>query len=357
MSSSPAESIELNAPACVVLDTNVWRKELLLTTPLGEALEFALIRLDASLGLPEVVERELYKHLLAAGREAKDRISQGEYVLTRLIGESVSGYGIRGFARLPWEDSSFDEDRIIAGITERLKSLEQFLVRVGFRVEHAKAALDRVMDQSPPNGPNNQQYKDSAIWEAVLELASDYSTLFVTGDKGFFRDRTPARGLASNLAMECEEKGLDIFVYPDIGECLGALGIAGPPINVEAVAHAIAAVLRNNLEAAAGRRGFALQPPLDVEVDRYPTRGSEKLAVGYRLKFLLDDLSGTGIRKGVMFVTGEAALDIRGGRVGDIRLHDVRLSWTDETGEEFLAGDAEIYDEVNSLSNQTYPID
>jgi len=37
---------------CVVLDTNVWRSELLLNTPNGAALLFLVKRCNAKIGLP-----------------------------------------------------------------------------------------------------------------------------------------------------------------------------------------------------------------------------------------------------------------------------------------------------------------
>jgi hypothetical protein len=49
---------------CVVLDTNVWRSELLLNTPNGAALLFLVKRCNAKIGLPEIVEKEIGKVLV-----------------------------------------------------------------------------------------------------------------------------------------------------------------------------------------------------------------------------------------------------------------------------------------------------
>src|SRR5687767_1960869 len=86
----------------------------------------------------------------------------------------------------------------------RLQELNSLLRRVPFTLEHAKSALKRVNDETPPNGPKNQQFKDSAIWEAVIELSETYPVHFVTEDKGFFEGREIRRGLAQALKAECE---------------------------------------------------------------------------------------------------------------------------------------------------------
>lgn len=339
---------------CVVLDTNVWRKELLLTTPLGEALEFALVRENDFLGLPEIVEREISKHILEVGQEATAKIRQGQDVLGRLTGHSGEPDPL-GYFRLPWE-AEFLEHEMKRAIEERLSSLDRLLVRVPFRPSHAIRSLDRVMDATPPNGPNNQQFKDSAIWEAILELGREYRVFFVTADKGFFRDRNPDRGLARNLVEECESLGLEVTIANDIETCLRAMGITGPPINVDAIGNAVDRVLRTILEGAAGRRDFALKPPPEVQVGRFPTADPDNLAIRYRLQFTLDDLLGTGARTGHLILTGEASLNIRANTIREIRIHDVRLSWEDDTGEQFFVGDVDVYDEVGAIANQVLPL-
>jgi len=63
------------------------------------------------------------------------------------------------------------------------------MVRVPFTLEHAKAALEMVDARMPPNGEKNQQFKDSAIWQAVLALSSDYRVHLVTNDRAFLLNR------------------------------------------------------------------------------------------------------------------------------------------------------------------------
>lgn len=177
-------------PVCVVLDTNVWcsLKFLLLNTQTSEALLYALQRRRGRIGLPEVIERELEKNIMKVGIEALDRAVSANAVLHDIAQP--------GFLPLP------DQGRLRAAIQERIQELDEMIVRVPFTPEHALKALDRVNSETPPNGPKNQQFKDSAIWEALLELGRTYEVYFVTADKGFFEGRNPKDGPARTLLAE-----------------------------------------------------------------------------------------------------------------------------------------------------------
>ena len=95
-------------------------------------------------------------------------------------------------------------------VSKRLEELDAFLVRVPLTLEQTRSAVRRVNDEIPPNGPKNQQFKDSVLWEAVLELAKSFRVVLVTYDKAFFEDRKPDRGLAAELKADCEREGQDV---------------------------------------------------------------------------------------------------------------------------------------------------
>ena len=64
---SVEQNSENNKPICVVLDTNIWRRNPLLKNPLGAALLFSLRRTGACIGLPEVIEDEIVKNIVKMG--------------------------------------------------------------------------------------------------------------------------------------------------------------------------------------------------------------------------------------------------------------------------------------------------
>jgi len=186
---------------CIVLDTNIWRAQLLLRNPLGAALVFAVRSSGGAIGLPEVISDEILKQLTKAGQEAADLVRRGFGILEKLVG-SRSAYELPG------------AEQIHQSIMEQFKEIAPFLHTVPFTLEHAKAALSRVNGETPPNGPKNQQFKDSAIWEAILELAQTFRVYFVTSDKGFFEGKDPRKGLAAILQRETGEKGVTVPSVP-----------------------------------------------------------------------------------------------------------------------------------------------
>lgn len=196
---------------CVVIDTNIWRSQLLLNTPTGVSLVYALGRQGGYIGIPEVVERELATQVVQAGLEAVGELQKPSRIIEALTG--------RAFGPLPTEAD------LRTAVDARITELSPILVRVPFTLEHARAALDMVVAKLPPNGSQNQQFKDSAIWQAVLDLSSRYNVHFITNDRAFLLDRTdPSGGLAPNLHEDCTRLGGSVCVHCDLGSCLRECG-------------------------------------------------------------------------------------------------------------------------------------
>src|SRR5207253_7590318 len=103
-------------------------------------------------------------------------------------------------------------------VEERFREMESFLARVSFSLEHAKSALNMVNLELPPNSLKNQQFKDSAIWQSLLELSRAFDVFFVTGDKGFFAGRDPKNGLADNLQSDCQRVGGRIVAFHELSQ-------------------------------------------------------------------------------------------------------------------------------------------
>jgi hypothetical protein len=180
-------------PLCVVLDTNIWlsRRFLLLKTPLSAALLFALGRRGGRVGLPEVLESEIVKQLSLAAVGYATSLEAARSALEDM-GAKVPATFVLPTAELE------------ALPKERLDALADYLVRTPMTIDHARRALAMVNGEVPPNGPKNQQFKDSLIWQSLFDLAGAHDVVFVTTDKGFFERRDPKLGLAGALARECD---------------------------------------------------------------------------------------------------------------------------------------------------------
>jgi hypothetical protein len=114
---------------------------------------------------------------------------------------------------------------------DRLSELKELVMFTEFTLKHAKSALLRVIDETPPNRPGNQQFKDSAVWESILEIAQKGEVHFITKDTGFFQDGKPEKGLAQNLAEERKKLKNNIYIYPDLKKYLRKVWKELPPID------------------------------------------------------------------------------------------------------------------------------
>lgn len=75
-------------PICVVLDTNVWVKELLLNSSLGAAFLYSLAKLRGRIGLPEITEKEVISITARRGSEAVQNIEKNLRFVRSLIGKT-----------------------------------------------------------------------------------------------------------------------------------------------------------------------------------------------------------------------------------------------------------------------------
>lgn len=263
---------------CVVVDTCVWRAEPLLRTPLGITLVYTLSRRNSVLGLPEVVELELKNQIVEAGLEAVDKARGPLHILRTVTND--------GFFTMDFPD----EEAFEKHVEDRLAELEHILVREPFTLAHARAALAMVNAKVPPNR-KNQQFKDSAIWQAVLSLSKQFSVVLLTADKGFFIDRDPAKGLGENLINDCAEAGVTVKAYEGIGPYLKALEDEAPSLDRERVKELIIAEARSRLASEAERRKITPTELLAWDISGFATEDPDRVAVDYTLNFKLDPVS------------------------------------------------------------------
>ena len=303
-------------PICVVLDTNIWvYKTSLLRTPLGAALTNALLRVKGVLGLPEVVEEEIVKHTARVGGEAAAQMKESAAKIARLIG---------------WVDENWYlvpmEDQFESSARERLEELSFFVERVPFNFEQAKSALRRVIDETPPNGPKNQQYKDSVIWQAVLELSDKYAVYFITEDKGFFEDRNPSKGLASSLEEDCQVEGRSIFVHYELESYLKSLRETLPSLDHRHLASEIHRAIVEDLDQMAAEQGFQLGELVNWDISAFLTENVDSLALSFVLVHRVSVISPPEGEIAARLVTeGECFYSWREQSMSDVRKDYVRL--------------------------------
>lgn len=314
---------------CVVIDTNTWIQDsnILLKTPLGGALLYCLKQNNGYLGLPEVIESEVLKNTIKVGCKAVEQINSNFKKIEIIMGK-------RSDYQLP------DENEIQDAIKSRMKEIEPLIKRVPFTFEHAKSALQRVDEGTPPNGEKNQQFKDSAICEAILSLLKEnYEVHFVTQDKGFFENRNENNSrLVKNLYEECKTLGQEVFIYKHLKLCLERLKSNVPELDKTNIILGIDAEIISRLDRdSVSEIGFEIVE-LSQDLSSFSTFITEainKLAIEFDLKYHLSDFQSikeNERQNSILIVEGECMYDYTEQNFSDISLRRETANWLEADG-------------------------
>lgn len=277
--------------------------------------------------MPEVIEREIVKHAVSAGNGFIEEIDSNFNMLTVLVG-----------SRTAYKLPTLEEIEHLA--KSRLDEMRSLFVSIPFTLEHAKAALDRVNSGLPPNGPKNQQFKDSAIWEAILTLARSYKIYFITNDKAFFKEpEKPSKGLAANLAAECEQISGEIRIYRDISSCLEHLQKEATPLDQNELAKLIETIIvTSSLEKSAADRGYSLTGEvIGVSISAFATEKLNIITLTFELTYRLADVSEeeTGPRlEPTLTAKGNCYYDQETKQISQAQLSSEVFRWKDLHGAE-----------------------
>lgn len=272
---------------------------------------------------------EVEKQIVNLGQQTNDKIEAGLRAVASLIGH-----------REPFAVPPIDDYR--RAVIGRWRELDPMIVRMPFTLEHAKSALQRVMAELPPNGPKNQQFKDSAIWQAVLDLAQKYTTYLVSADTGYFKDKEHRRGLHDSLQTECQRLGVDVHLHDKLDTLLDTLRPTTPKLDYDA----IAAAIRNTIEVAeynaAAGRGYELGEAIKSNVKAYITEQVHELAVSFEITYRLfpthPDVAMA--QDATMLVTGTCSYDMQAGQLLSWEVDDEIFEWTDQDGQRRRAKNA-----------------
>jgi hypothetical protein len=261
--------------------------------------------------MPEVIEREIEKHGLAVGFEAVAAARKAERQLERLLDRRVSFF-------IP-TDAVLKE-----GIESRLRQLEPLFERVPLTVEHVRQALDRVNAGVAPS-TRRQEYKDSLIWEATLELGAQSQVYLVTEDSAFF----VGEELASSLREECRQKQLSIRGFRGLEACLADLAPTAPASYSE-VREKIKTSLRGWSESRLGDFGCTGKVSEELDIKLFATEDPARAAVAFTAKGDME--AGANNRwgfegQGTFEVQASGTVDIKDGSILDLSGPGFEFLW------------------------------
>jgi len=312
--------LDESKPPCIVIDTNAWVSELFLRSPTGVALIYRLRQSRIALGLPEIIEREIARNAIKQMGEWKAAIEQHSRKLFAVTGQL-------NIEHLP------GNAQIEAASRNVTAELEGLFLRIPFTLDHARSALDRVESGLPPNH-RNQQFKDSAIWEAVLELARTHRVHFVTNDGAFYEKTTEGEEtVAANLRGECERNDAAVTLYRALSSCLKSLqqGVIAKPFDSRAVASEIEKSLDRALlaEMATTSDCRFTGERISESVSAFLTGKMDELAVDFELTYRLEGAGEDEAAQALapaMTVKGDCFYDVTTRKVSDVRASIYQLS-------------------------------
>ena len=252
-----------------VLDTNVWFKERLLLSSMGNAFLRSVNQQRAKIGFPQVVEMELMQLVKEEGK----RLTKDWSDTARAVGHFT------GIKR--WDSAPPVED-FEKGLQNRLDRLNPLLERIVFSHSHAQSALKRLILGIAPSLPSSDAFRDCAIWEAALELSSSYIAHLITQDKGFYQGRDIKKGLAHDLVAECKEVGAMVQIHESIESYLQTFPAPVVTIPLADIEAMIEKAIR---EAVATDKQYTLGARLKTDLHHFLTEKPKLFAIQFRQEF------------------------------------------------------------------------
>ena len=258
----------------VVLDTNIWLKELALNSGAGSALRFFLNHRSARLALPEVVRLEVKNNLRRTIEDAIEDVAKGNRQLLTLFGSMKE-------IVLPTKP---EIDELVSGVFARL-GVE--ILDIPFSLEAARSSFLKTVAKLPPSD-KTQEFKDGVLWANCLELLDQDDVLLATQDKAFCFNREPGRGLAENLLAEAATKANKLTLVHSVTDVLKHV-----KKDVSFDEHWLASVIQQRAHAAVGellsRGGAEVCGDSRIRYDLFITENPDVLYMTYAIEIPCTD--------------------------------------------------------------------
>lgn len=303
-------------PLILVIDSNIWLGEQMLRHSAGSALRFFLRTNGARVALPEVVRREVVLNLGRTLKELSQGMQESHERMLRLVGSLKE-------LVLPTEQD------LEAVAFEAFESARIDIFDVPFSLESAQASFDKCLRREPPSGLKDQQFKDGVLWADCVRLAADNPVLLVTADKGFYRERTYAKGLATNLNDEARVTAHGISVVHELSAVLEKVR-TNVSIDYARLSDRFLAKIRDGVDRMIGREGFAVGDLTSGEHKLFATDNPAEAHLEFRLSYRCvhpDD------RVGTLIARGEATYCPATDEVADLQARGEEFHYSDVDGQ------------------------
>lgn len=280
----------------------------------AKSLLYGIARANYLIGLPEVIAEEVFKNSRKLLIEQIEQINSKLGTLKRMLGEVH-------VPDLP------DVSAIEENIRTRLDDVGVEVIKTPFTADQAHAAGWRVLNEKPPNGPKNQQFKDSAIWEALKQFAFSNPVIFLTEDKAFFENKDPKLGLESSLKLESDTTKYGITAYYGYSPLLETLNLQEPDISEDGIARELSDIVSEEIRMS--YQHLLLENLIDTEeqsFDFFLTEKSGLLTVEFEMHFEApetDDLESGEVFDLHLVVFGSASWNVSSKETSNVTIDSI----------------------------------
>jgi hypothetical protein len=310
----------------VVLDTNVWLKEMALNSTLGAAVRFFLRHRNAQLALPEVVRLEVERNFREKLRTFVANVRDNHRQLLAVFGKLKE-------IVLP------DDTAIENKIAEIFSGVGVELLKIEFSFESARSSFLKTIDKLPPND-QTQQFKDGVLWADCIGLLEQDEVFLVTSDSAFFHQRKYEEGLAKNLLAETAGKTHQLKVFRSVSELLADIRTE---VAIDEVLLVQSFMKRHGqlVDDMLRRNSFRLEQVSQIEKTLYITESPTVLYIEFAINIPCSDLSDQNRTGAVMHLKGTGSYDVEAGKYDDMRITGQKL--------DFLLADGTSKQSVNHI--------
>lgn len=207
-----------------------------------------------------------------------------------------------------------------------MAELAPMIERVPLTLDHARAALNRVVNRIAP-ADRAEEFRDAMIWEVVRETSAHGNTFFVTSDKAFYSDRSFEKGPATQLQADLSR----IWVSPDLQKYLSSTKSSGSKLGEAAIVRSLDGATRKRLEyeVPESRQYLELNSLVRSDVSPFLTDTPDAVACTFKLEYTAFYAPDTREEpyESTFGISGEALLHADSADVITLEFH---TSWLDD---------------------------
>jgi hypothetical protein len=303
----------------IVLDSNIWIRELALMSSLGCAFSYYVMKKDVKIGLPEVIELEVKNRFRNSLIEKKNTIEKEYRSMLAILGRM--------------KELVMPSDEEIHQRAEQIfDSHEKRIIRVPFDIAGAKSSFEKIINNLPPNSEKNQQFKDGVIWANCLELAEKGDVCLITQDKAFFKGNQRDQGLAQNLLKEAKNAKSTISIFGELSKLLNEIK-SDPNIDKKRLVKLIEAEVYLNVEEISDKHDFEVIGIAGSQFKLYATTEPTEISVQSVLTYDLEDRIKAGRSEGIVESKAQFIVNVTDYSTREFRNNGENIAYVDENGE------------------------